>query len=174
MIITAGEKEWGHLIQSRKLMPKCILQVQQNLNVSLCNLMMVVQWSKKLNLRNHLLLYQTGWNILSKAEPTVILRIVSNLKMMMTASKTTKKTYSSMIKSKIKSLTFLKLKELRRMSLLEAKAKVVSNNRCLILDLITQDMLVTTLIQPRQVLLKNLKMALGPHTITENSTLYLS
>ena len=91
---------------------------------------------------------------------------------MMTASKTTKKTYSSMIKSKIKSLTFLKLKELRRMSLLEAK--VVSNNRCLILDLITQDMLVTTLIQPRQVLLKNLKMALGPHTITENSTLYLS
>ena len=93
---------------------------------------------------------------------------------MMTASKTTKKTYSSMIKSKIKSLTFLKLKELRRMSLLEAKAKVVSNNRCLILDLITQDMLVTTLIQPRQVLLKNLKMALGPHTITENSTLYLS
>ena len=84
--------------------------------------------------------------------------------MMMTASKTTKRTYSSMIKSKIKSLTFLKLKELRRMSSLEVKAKVVSNNRCLILDLITQGMLVTTLIQQRQVLLKNLKMALGPHT----------
>jgi hypothetical protein len=79
-----------------------------------------------------------------------------------------------MIKSKIKSQTFLKLKELRRMWLLDAKAKVVSNHQCLILDLITQGMLVTTLIQPRQVLLKILNQALGPHTKIENSTLFLS
>jgi len=77
-----------------------------------------------------------------------------------------------MIKSKIKSQTFLKLKGLRRMWWSEAKAKVESNRQCHNQDMITKDMQVTTRIQLRQVPIRKLKMDSGLEI--ENSTHFLS
>jgi len=83
-----------------------------------------------------------------------------NLKMIMIANKMEmkKKIFCYNIKSKMKSQTFLKQKELKRMWSSEVKAKVVSRHRCPNVDLIRLDTLVTTLILPRLVLIKKLNM----------------
>ena len=88
MITTEGEREWGLMqitIQSKWLILNYILQVQPKMNVSLY-LTKVVQSLMKLNSKNLLLPYQTGWSILSKAELTPNLRIANNLKMSLTPS----------------------------------------------------------------------------------------
>ena len=86
MITMEGGREWGLMliiIQSKWLILNYILQVQPKMNVSLY-LTKVAQSLMKLNLKNLLLPYQTGWNILSKAELTPNQRIANNLKMSLT------------------------------------------------------------------------------------------